>query len=769
MDVAQGMIEHGQDGARKEGSDRLTGRRPAWLIPAAEIGIVLILIATATVSYFVISGRDSPTEWLAPPIVAGLLVANLVPAMALMVLVARRIAKRRAARLGLGEGRLHVRLVVLFSIIAAIPTLLVVVFASVLFQSSQEFWFSDRWRGSVENAVRLTRQSYDREVTRVENENVAMATDLARGLAEFEYDDPQFYQFFGQQILNRNLSEGILIRFTPDTGIQGLLLINPYERANLEQSIDPNLFAQIREPLQTVLIQEQNRIGALTRLPAGDDLYLYGARVYGENAGFVPQDAADEASLEFERIMIDQLRQGERLTRDYEALSDEARALQFQFNAAIVAVSILIIAIAIWVALKLADRLVRPVGALVGAARQISAGDLTTRVPQTGAGDELSTLGEAFNTMTEQLEEQTGALVTANQQLDSRRAFMEAVLAGVTAGVISIDQDRVIGLANPTAEALLRTSGLSPVGQKLADVAPELDQLLSDSEAENIVQFATRGDPRTLAVKTVTVEGGHVLTFDDITEQLVDQRRAAWSDVARRIAHEIKNPLTPIQLAAERLQRRYGSEVTSDPATFERLTGTIVRQVGDLRRMVDEFSSFARMPKPVFKPEAVTDIARQALFLHEVAHPGIAFSLDSPEPSPTMVCDRRHLGQALTNIVKNGVEAIEQKNEDGTVEGERIAMRIAEEPGRLIIEVEDSGVGLPADRGRITEPYMTTRAKGTGLGLAIVNKIVEEHFGQIEFADAPGGGTLVRLIFDVETLARVGGGARNMEEHSVGS
>ena len=767
MDVAQGMIENEQGDARGEESGRLAVRRPGWLMSALEIGALLLLIATSTISYFVISGRESPDSWLDPPIVAALLVANLVPAMTLMVLIARRIAKRRAARLGLGEGRLHVRLVVLFSIIAAIPTLLVVVFASVLFQSSQQFWFSDRWRGSVENAVELTQQAYQGEVNRVQSEAVAMATDLVGALQVVEYDDPQFVTFFSSQVLDRNLSEGILLRYTPDAGIQTFVFINPYQR-DLEQAIDRRLLAQLSEPLQSATIQEQNRIGVLVRFPGTQNFYLYAARVYGENAGMVPQNAQDEASIRFESIMLDQLRRGDTLRRDYDALTTEARALQFRFNAAILAVSILIVAIAIWVALRLADRLVRPVGALVGAARRISEGDLAARVPHSGAGDELSTLGEAFNTMTEQLEEQTGALVTANQQLDSRRAFMEAVLAGVTAGVLSIDQDRVIRLANTTAEALLRTSGQSAVGQKLADVAPELDQLLSDSEAENIVQFATRGDPRTLAVKTVAVEGGHVLTFDDITEQLVDQRRAAWSDVARRIAHEIKNPLTPIQLAAERLQRRYGSEVTSDPTTFERLTATIVRQVGDLRRMVDEFSSFARMPKPVFKPEAVTEIARQALFLHEVAHPGIAFSLDSPEPSPTLVCDRRHLGQALTNIVKNGVEAIEQKNEEGTVEGERIAMRIAEEPGRLVIEVEDSGVGLPADRGRITEPYVTTRVKGTGLGLAIVNKIVEEHFGQIEFADAPGGGTLVRLIFDVETLARVGGGARNMEEHSVG-
>jgi two-component system nitrogen regulation sensor histidine kinase NtrY len=325
-------------------------------------------------------------------------------------------------------------------------------------------------------------------------------------------------------------------------------------------------------------------------------------------------------------------------------------------------------------------------------------------------------------------------------------------------------------LINSSAEALLKTGGQSPVGQKLADLAPELDRQLSSDEREDVVQFASRGEPRTLAVKTVKVKGGHVLTFDDITEQLLDQRRAAWSDVARRIAHEIKNPLTPIQLAAERLQRRYASEVTSDPSTFERLTGTIVRQVGDLRRMVDEFSSFARMPKPTFREEPVNEIARQALFLHEVAHPDIVFALEAPEPSPLLVCDRRLLGQGLTNVVKNAVEAIQQKREEQEPAGEdRIAMKVRESAGRIVIEVADTGVGLPAERGRMTEPYMTTRAKGTGLGLAIVKKIVEEHFGQIEFEDRPGGGSLVRFQFDQEALGRLAGANGTPSEESVAS
>jgi two-component system nitrogen regulation sensor histidine kinase NtrY len=358
---------------------------------------------------------------------------------------------------------------------------------------------------------------------------------------------------------------------------------------------------------------------------------------------------------------------------------------------------------------------------------------------------------------------------------------MEAVLSGVTAGVISVDENHGIRLINSSAEALLQTGSDSPVGKKLADLAPELDRQLDAHEREEIIQLALRGETRTLAVKTVKVEGGHVLTFDDITDQLIDQRRAAWSDVARRIAHEIKNPLTPIQLAAERLQRRYGAEITSDAPTFERLTGTIVRQVGDLRRMVDEFSSFARMPKPVFREEAVVEIARQALFLHEVAHPEVAFTLEAPDPSPMLVCDRRLLGQALTNIVKNAVEAIEQKKEEerggeaaaaaaaaGQAQ-ERIALRIAEEGGELSIEVCDTGIGLPADRRNLTEPYMTTRAKGTGLGLAIVKKIIEEHFGRIEFADRPGGGTRVRIVFDAGALERLGAGGalRHPEEHTA--
>jgi two-component system nitrogen regulation sensor histidine kinase NtrY len=289
----------------------------------------------------------------------------------------------------------------------------------------------------------------------------------------------------------------------------------------------------------------------------------------------------------------------------------------------------------------------------------------------------------------------------------------------------------------------------------LAEVSGELAEFLSGETRDADVLVHSAEGQRTLAVKRMRYADGSVLTFDDITDQLSDQRRAAWSDIARRIAHEIKNPLTPIQLAAERLQRRYGEEVTSDPETFGRLTDTIIRQVADLRRMVDEFSNFARMPKPVFREENVHDIARAALFLHEVAHPGISFSLDPPSGEIRLVCDRRQLSQALTNVVKNAVEAIELRRNRGeqNPDGDRIDLAIRREADQLVFDLTDTGVGLPQDRERLTEPYMTTRVRGTGLGLAIVKKIVEEHLGEIAFLDRAGGGTRVRIAFDADRLA----------------
>jgi two-component system nitrogen regulation sensor histidine kinase NtrY len=448
-----------------------------------------------------------------------------------------------------------------------------------------------------------------------------------------------------------------------------------------------------------------------------------------------------------------------RVLADYRSLLDRSRLNQLRFNAALLLGALIIVGLSIFTALKIADRLVRPVGELVGAAGKIEEGDFSARVPVTESDDEIQTLASAFNRMAGRLDEQTGALRTANTQLDARRAFMEAVLSSVTAGVVALDSRNRILLVNRSAQTLLQEGQEDVEGKGLGAASPDLDEFMRGDQSEANVIVVTDDGQRTLAVKRVRYSDGSVLTFDDITDQLTDQRRAAWSDIARRIAHEIKNPLTPIQLAAERLQRRFGGDIASDKETFERLTGTIVRQVGDLRRMVDEFSNFARMPKPAFREENVHEIARQALFLHEVAHPGINFSLDPAQGEFRMVCDRRQLAQALTNVVKNGVEAIESRKNRGehSVAGDRVELKLHEEDSHLIIHVLDTGIGLPEDRERLTEPYMTTRVRGTGLGLAIVKKIVEEHMGEIAFLDRPGGGTRVRIAFDTAKLAALDG------------
>lgn len=718
-------------------------RRRSRYMPAVEVLTLLLAISIGVATYLYLSGQPT-TRPLPPPFVAFLLVANLVPGIALLVLMGRRIAKSRATRSPVGGGgRLHVQLVALFSVIAAVPTLLVVIFASLLFQYGVEFWFSDRARGMLENAGELAQGYYQEKRQEVGAETVTMAGDLRDYLAEARSDSPEFAEGYGWQVLSRKLNESAIVSIAPDGTARTIAMVNPDARP-VERRVSANVVERLNRGEPVVVTDSTDRIEAVTRLFPGQQTYLYASRISDQQA-------------------LSQTRRANAVLQDYNALLERSRNLQLRFNAALLLISLLIVGAAVWIALTVADRLVRPVGELVDAARKVTAGDLSARVEAGRARDEIGTLASAFNRMTSRLEEQTQELVSANDQLDRRRAFTEAVLSGVTAGVISIDANRRVLLLNSSAAALLKI-GASAVGEPLAEIAPELDLLLDGSEREPIVQLTSGGEPRTLAVKIVADERGHVLTFDDITQQLLDQRRAAWSDIARRIAHEIKNPLTPIQLAAERLQRRYGKEIESDRSTFDRLTETIVRQVGDLRRMVDEFSSFARMPKPMFSEETIVDIARQALFLHEVAHPKVAFSLDAPDPSPVLVCDRRQLGQALTNIVKNAVEAIERKAEGEPASGQVAMVVRLENPQRLVIAVEDDGAGLPSERGRLFEPYMTTRARGTGLGLAIVKKIVEEHLGTIELRDRDGGGTIVQIVLDPVALAPLVGKPDTKEE-----
>ena len=722
----------------------MTAKRPSWLERERESGrlydhaavlIAVFLAAMLAFSFWLLRRSGEPGSLLSPPIIALLLIANLIPAIALMVLYSRRVAMARAERGGLGSGRLHTRLVALFSVVAAVPTVLVAIFASLLFQSGLEFWFSNRARDMFENATVIAQSVYNQEVERVGAETLTMSKDVAGYLRQVPIDDPRFADAFARiQVYQRGLSEAIIFTLGPNGEIRSHALVSPYDR-KLEEVITKDKIAALKTH-QVVAINSADRVGALTKLDFGPDAYIYAARV-------------------FDPAFRQQIDRGNDVLHDYRSLLKRSRTNQLRFNAALLLGALVIVGLAILTALKLADRLVRPVGQLVTAAGRIEEGDFSTRVPVADTEDEIHTLAAAFNRMSGRLEEQTGALRAANTQLETRRAFMEAVLSSVTAGVIALDSANRVLLMNRSAEGLLLKGQEDLEGKALATVSPDLGEFMRGDQGEANVIVVAEGGQRTLAVKRVRYGDGSVLTFDDITDQLIDQRRAAWSDIARRIAHEIKNPLTPIQLAAERLQRRFGEDIPSDKETFERLTGTIVRQVGDLRRMVDEFSNFARMPKPVFREEDVHEIARQALFLHEVAHPGIIFVLDPPQGEIAMVCDRRQLGQALTNVVKNGVEAIEGRKNRGehSLAGDRVELKLHVEEHHLIIDVIDTGVGLPEDRERLTEPYMTTRVRGTGGGRAIVKKIVAVHMGGLAFLDRPGGGTHVRIAFDTHKLA----------------
>ncbi len=730
-------------------SDGQEVRSGFWRFGAPEYYTLAVIISVAIATYIFVTGDAQSERLLTPALVAAIMIVNLVPAMALIVLIGSRVARGRAARSITGSsGRLHVRLVALFSLIAAAPTLLVVIFASLLFQFGVNFWYSDRSRGMFENAASMAQAFYEDSQKAVSANTTAMAKDLGVYLSRYPIDSETFQNAYGRQVVLRELNESAIIEIGPDGIARTPVMVDPDNRA-AETRISPETVARLNRGEEVVVLQKSDRIEAATRLPGRSNAYVYASR---------------DANI----LGWEQFNRARSVLADYNALFGRSQQLQLQFNGALYLGSLLLLALAVFAAIVVADRIVRPLGTLIGATRTAADGDLSVRVTPPVRDDEIAVLTRAFNRMTEQLEGQTGALVSVNEQLEARRSFIEAVLSGVSSAVVSVDADHRILLANAAAERLICQSAECLTGRPLADVAPELAGLLASDEREAIVQLSRKdAEPATLAAKAVAQGDGFVLSFEDITQQLLDQRRAAWSDVARRIAHEIKNPLTPIQLAAERLQRRFGDKVEGDAATFRKLTDTVIRQVHDMRRMVDEFSSFARMPKPTFGVEDVRDILRQAVFLFEVAKPDIAFAITIPDEIEPLVCDRRLLSQALTNIVKNAVEAVEEKSKssDAVPIGHIDAELDVSIEGELTIRVADDGIGLPEAREAIAEPYMTTRQGGTGLGLAIVKKIVEQHYGELEFSDNPAGqGTCVTLTLHPDRLKPLAGkgGETNM-------
>ena len=711
----------------------MTSRR-ANIFAYLEVFFAVAFLAMVASTWATFTTAPPNGQLLPSRQVAGLLIGTLIPAMALLVLAGRRLALRRAAG---STARLHVRLVFFFSMIAAVPTLLVAGFAAFLFQSGVDFWFSDNSRGLMENANQLAESYYEENQLDLANETITMAMDMRSILERVQVTDPNFALVYQFQAQPRDVIESAILQAQPDATMRTAVTYG------LSGGSDPVPFAEgtlakfdAGEPV--VVRGTPERIEAVAPIDRQAGIYLYTAR----NA-----EATSFRSWENARS----------ISSAYEELTRRARALQLRFNLALFFVSLALVGVAVWFALRFADRQVEPLTDLVAAARKVGAGNFALRVEGRTGADEIGLLNRAFNRMTAQLEKQTDALLAANDELEERRSFIEAVLESVSAGVISIDRDFNVLLMNAPAQAMLVEDATAhPRPVTLRQLAPQIAAMVEAGLPQGVVSHSRRGELLTLAVKIGAETEGHVITFEDITRQLLDQRQAAWSDVARRIAHEIKNPLTPIQLATERLKRRYRKQIEHDGELFDELTSTIVRQVGDLRKMVDEFSSFARLPKPVFRPEDALDLVRQSLFLQEVGHQDINYRLETGSEGPIRIqCDRHQFGQAVTNILKNAYEAIEAKmqNAEPDYRG-TIAVRVEENENSLTVTIEDNGIGLPQDRERILEPYVTTREKGTGLGLAIVNKIVEEHGGEMTFSSIEAGGTRVAMRFARDPLGK---------------
>lgn len=674
-----------------------------------------------------------------PETLSQLLTVDLILLLLIGVVVAKRLVQVWSERQrGSAGSKLHIRLVILFGVVAVTPASVVAIFSVLFFTTGIQSWFNEQVRTALNESMAVARSYLEEHRQNIRADALAMANDLNRAAA-FIGDNPQrLGQLLAQQTAIRSLTEAIVYDGSGQVVVRtGLAFATQLE------PLSPELFEKARDGQVQILTRESDdRVSALVHLDRLLDSFLLVGR-------FVEPRVV--RSVERTREAVDQ----------YEALERKRTEFQITFNLIFFVVALLFLLAAIWGGLILANRLVRPVGELIAAAERVRGGDLRAQVPKTGGTDELSTLGRAFNRMTNQLRAQREELEATNRQLDVRRRFTEAVLEGVSAGVIGLDQDGRINLPNRSASILLAVDLERMIGQPLVQAIPEMAGLVqaarmhSERSGERQIKVNRKGRTLTLRVR-IAVERiddevkGYVVTFDDVTELLQAQRTAAWADVARRIAHEIKNPLTPIQLSAERLKRKYLREISSDSNVFTTCTDTIVRQVADIRRMVDEFSDFARMPAPNMKPADIGEICRQALFLQRNAHPKVTFNLKVPEEPTMLPCDNRQIGQVLTNLLQNSLQAIEGREAKigKRLPRGRIDLSVSRRNGRLEIAVEDNGKGLPDEgRERLTEPYITTRRKGTGLGLAIVKKIMEDHNGDLVLEDAETGGARVKLVF----------------------
>ncbi len=692
-----------------------------------EIAVAVSALALGIVTY--VAMTPGAMRELSPREIQFMLLSDLVALLALIAVVARRLVMLwMQRRRGAAGSRLHARLVVIFAVLSSLPAVLMSVFAVLFFSLGLQTWFSDRVNTAVKASVAVA-EAYSQEHRKtIRADILGMAVDLNREASRLGRNPILFQQAVLTLARLRGLGEAMVFTSTREILAQTRLGM----QFDLDQITDPMLFDAANGQLVFIAADSDERVRGLIKLDGFVDAFLYVGR-------FI--DPQVLANLDRTRAAAAQ----------YNRLEQERSGLEVRFAGLFILVSLLLLLASIWLSLTMATRLATPIGEVVSAAERISTGELGVRVTEQPGEDEIGNLGRAFNRMTGQLAAQQAQLISANRQLDERRRFTETVLAGVSAGVIGVDLSGKVTLPNPSALHLLEAGFDDVVGKPFIDVAPEMAPLflqLRDNPAEQVARgqvVVQRGEaPRSLLVRVAReITGnellGYVVTFDDVTELMAAQRNAAWADIARRIAHEIKNPLTPIQLSAERLKRKYLKEVSTDPEIFAQCTDTIIRQVGDIGRMVDEFSAFARMPRPVYREEDLTQIVRQSVFMQQVARGDIGFESRFPADPVLLKCDARQISQVLTNVLQNALDAIDgrERREDTALPPGRIRIELRLEQAEAQLLICDNGKGLPAElRGRLFEPYVTTRVKGTGLGLAIVKKIIEEHGGQITLEDA---------------------------------
>jgi len=698
------------------------------LFPLLLASVALILgIAT----FAILAGRVKLT--VHSGVVVGMSVADFAVLLLLISVLAGRVIRVvQEHKRGTAGARLHVRLVFLFSVVAAVPAILVAIFAAVFFNFSIQAWFNQRVQTALAESSQVAQGYLVEHDNDIRLDALAMASDLAQIGSAYFGDPNEFEQYLVSQGTVRGLTQAEIF--------------NPLTRENIASA---GLFAGIAAVVpQTNYVAEaqSGQIPVITTTDGADEQAI------------IKLDVTPPMMLLIEKpidpAILDHVNKTEAAVAEYQRLSRNSHGLEISLALIFATVALLVLSAAVLIGLVIANQIARPIGHLMRAAERVRAGDMSVRVPETAAGDEVAELSRSFNRMTGQLKAQRAELMDAYGQLDERRRFTETVLAGVSAGVIGLDANGRVELPNRAADELLGLDLQSKIGQKLAEIAPAFAALIEtvmtapDKPATAELEHGPAMHKRTLLVR-IGAEmkngkaDGFIVTFDDVTELLSAQRKAAWADVARRIAHEIKNPLTPIQLSAERLKRRFTREITSDPESFSQMADTIVRHVGDIGRMVDEFSTFARMPAPIMKPEGLERIAREAMVLQRVAAQAIDWQIEIDNPDLKAFCDRRLIGQALTNLLQNAADAVAMRPGAKTVK-----LRIYAQGSDAVLSVSDDGIGLPEqDRARLTEPYVTHKPKGTGLGLAIVRKIMEDHGGRLELEAAPmGPGAVVSLI-----------------------